>query len=202
MMHLILAESELELNPWNKSELLDSSIHHKIMRRKHFSMRRGRPDIVHFFLVVAMESILNKAGLLRVYIHTRNNEVIYIAPETRIIKNYNRFKGLMAQLLRERKIASDERLIWMEEKRVEELLEEIKGKKILFTRKGRKINVARLHGVMEDDVVCIIGGFPSGYFITELENMVDAIVSIYDDMLTAWTVAMEAIAAYERFKFR
>jgi len=31
---------------------------------------------------------------------------------------------------------------------------------------------------------------------------VDAIVSIYDDMLTAWTVAMEAIAAYERFKFR
>ncbi|MCD6222561.1 MAG: 16S rRNA methyltransferase [Thermoplasmata archaeon] len=202
MMHLILAESELELNPWNKRELLDSSIHHKIMRRKHFSMRRGRPDIVHFFLVVAMESILNKAGLLRVYIHTRNNEVIYIAPETRIIKNYNRFKGLMAQLLRERKIASDERLIWMEEKRVEELLEEIKGKKILFTRKGRKINVARLHEVMEDDVVCIIGGFPSGYFMTELENMVDAIVSIYDDMLTAWTVAMEAIAAYERFKFR
>jgi rRNA small subunit pseudouridine methyltransferase Nep1 len=202
MMHLILAESELELNPWNKRELLDSSIHHKIMRRKHFSMRRGRPDIVHFFLVVAMESILNKAGLLRVYIHTRNNEVIYIAPETRIIKNYNRFKGLMAQLLRERKIASDERLIWMEEKRVEELLEEIKGKKILFTRKGRKTNVARLHEVMEDDVVCIIGGFPSGYFITELENMVDAIVSIYDDMLTAWTVAMEAIAAYERFKFR
>ena len=201
-MHLILAESELELNPWNKRELLDSSIHHKIMRRKHFSMRRGRPDIVHFFLVVAMESILNKAGLLRVYIHTRNNEVIYIAPETRIIKNYNRFKGLMAQLLRERKIASDERLIWMEEKRVEELLEEIKGKKILFTRKGRKINVARLHEVMEDDVVCIIGGFPSGYFMTELENMVDAIVSIYDDMLTAWTVAMEAIAAYERFKFR
>ena len=202
MMHLILAESELELNPWNKKELLDSSIHHKIMRRKHFSMRRGRPDIVHFFLVVAMESILNKAGLLRVYIHTRNNEVIYIAPETRIIKNYNRFKGLMAQLLRERKIASDERLIWMEEKRVEELLEEIKGKKILFTRKGRKTNVARLHEVMEDDVVCIIGGFPSGYFMTELENMVDAIVSIYDDMLTAWTVAMEAIAAYERFKFR
>ncbi len=202
MMHLILAESELELNPWNKRELLDSSIHHKIMRRKHFSMRRGRPDIVHFFLVVAMESILNKAGLLRVYIHTRNNEVIYIAPETRIIKNYNRFKGLMAQLLRERKIASDERLIWMEEKRVEELLEEIKGKKILFTRKGRKTNVARLHEVMEDDVVCIIGGFPSGYFLTELENMVDAIVSIYDDMLTAWTVAMEAIAAYERFKFR
>jgi len=202
MMHLILADSELELNPWNKRELLDSSIHHKIMRRKHFSMRRGRPDIVHFFLVVAMESILNKAGLLRVYIHTRNNEVIYIAPETRIIKNYNRFKGLMAQLLRERKIASDERLIWMEEKRVEELLEEIKGKKILFTRKGRKTNVARLHEVMEDDVVCIIGGFPSGYFLTELENMVDAIVSIYDDMLTAWTVAMEAIAAYERFKFR
>ena len=202
MMHLILAESELELNPWNKRELLDSSIHHKIMRRKHFSMRRGRPDIVHFFLVVAMESILNKAGLLRVYVHTRNNKVIYIAPETRMIKNYNRFKGLMAQLLREGKIASDERLIWVEEKGLKELLDELEGKKILFTRKGRKINAARLHEEMENDVICIIGGFPSGYFLTKgLEDMVDAIVSIYDGMLTAWSVAIEAIAAYERFKF-
>ena len=51
-------------------------------------------------------------------------------------------------------------------------------------------------------MICIIGGFPSGYFLTKgLEDMVDAIVSIYDGMLTAWSVAMEAIAAYERFKF-
>ncbi len=199
MMHLILADSELELNPWNRKELLDSSLHHRMMRKNKFSMRRGRPDIIHFFLMVAMESILNRMGLLRVYIHTRNNETIYIAPETRIIKNYNRFKGLIAQLLREKKIPS--KLLFIEEKSLEELLEELEGKRILFTRKGRKINVINLHGVMEEDTICIIGGFPSGYFLTKrIEKMVDETISIYDDMLPAWIVAMEAIAAYERFK--
>jgi len=202
MMHLILADSELEINPWNRKELLDSSIHHRIMEKNRMAKRQGRPDITHFFLIVAMESLLNKYGLLRVYVHTRNDEVIYIAPETRIIKNYNRFKGLILQLFEKKKVPFDNPLLVLENKSLKELIDELKGKKILFTRRGRKVEIKKLHEIMEEDVICIIGGFSSGYFLTKgIENMVDDIISIYDGMLPAWTVAMEAIAAYERFKF-
>ena len=201
MMHLILADSELELNPFNKKELLDSSIHHAMMRKKGMAGRRGRPDIVHFFLMVTMESILNKSGLLRVYVHTRNNFVIYIDPKTRMIKNYNRFKGLMVQLFEKKVVPFDKPLIKMEKKNLKDLLNDLEGKKILFTRRGKRISIKRLHEVMGEDTICVIGGFPSGYFISRVENEVDEIVSIYDEMLPAWIVAMETIAAYERFKF-
>ncbi len=102
MMHLILADSELELMPEEikkRKILLDSSLHHSLMKGLKDWKRRGRPDIVHVFLLIAQESILNRKGLLKTYIHTRNDEIIYVNPEMRIIKNYNRFKGLMQQLL-------------------------------------------------------------------------------------------------------
>lgn len=203
MMHLILADSELEIMPKIKNELLDSSLHHHLMKKMKIKdwRRRGRPDIAHFFLIVAMESILNKKNLLRVYIHTRNDEVIYIKPYMRIIKNYDRFKGLMKKLFEEGRVPKNNPLMIIKNENLFELLEKIDAKKILFTRKGRKISPCDLQAIYEKDVACIIGGFPSGYFITKgIEKKVDEIVSIYDEMLPAWTVAMEAIIAYE-YKF-
>jgi len=42
-----------------------------------------------------MDSPLNRAGLLQVYIHTERNVLIEINPQTRIPRTYNRFSGLM-----------------------------------------------------------------------------------------------------------
>ena len=77
MMHLVLADSELELVPKKiikhpavvkgKSKILDVSLHHTAMKILKDWRRRGRPDIVHFFLLLANDSILNKEGKLRVY---------------------------------------------------------------------------------------------------------------------------------------
>jgi rRNA small subunit pseudouridine methyltransferase Nep1 len=46
-----------------------------------------------------MDSPLNKAGLLQVYIHTTQNILIEINPQTRIPRTFPRFAGLMVQLL-------------------------------------------------------------------------------------------------------
>lgn len=45
-----------------------------------------------------MDSPLNRAGLLQVYIHTEKNALIEINPQTRIPRTFSRFCGLMGKL--------------------------------------------------------------------------------------------------------
>lgn len=44
-----------------------------------------------------LDSPLNKAGLLQVYIHTERNVLIEINPHTRIPRTFDRFCGLMGR---------------------------------------------------------------------------------------------------------
>ena len=211
MMHLVLADSELELIPKKiaghpsvrgyRSRILDSSLHHNAMKSLEDGYRRGRPDIVHISLLVAMESILNREGMLRVYVHTRGDTVIYINPETRIIKNYGRFKGLMQQLLERGRVPSNgEILMEARNETLAQLLEKLDGRKILFSPEGKRGSTGE---IMEEDVVCIIGGFPHGDFLSPVYDMADEVVSIYHEVLPAWTVVMEAIVSYEnKFIFK
>ena len=45
-----------------------------------------------------LDSPLNRAGLLQVYIHTDKNVLIEVNPQTRIPRTYKRFAGLMGRL--------------------------------------------------------------------------------------------------------
>ncbi|MBC7080950.1 MAG: 16S rRNA methyltransferase [Thermoplasmatales archaeon] len=198
MMHIIIGESELEIgSEIGIDDILDSSIHYPYMRKLKEWRRRGRPDIAHICLLIALESILNKEKLLKIYIHTRNDKVIYINPATRIIKNYNRFKGLMKQLLKYGRVPlSGSPLMKVKKETLPELIGKINGKKILFSRKGKKKSLKEL---FEEETVCIIGGFPSGDFSSPVEKYVDEVVSLHDEMLPAWIAEMEAIVMYEEY---
>jgi len=44
-----------------------------------------------------MDSPLNRAGLLQVYIHTEKNVLIEINPQTRIPRTFKRFAGLIGK---------------------------------------------------------------------------------------------------------
>jgi rRNA pseudouridine-1189 N-methylase Emg1 (Nep1/Mra1 family) len=46
-----------------------------------------------------MDSPLNRAGLLQVYIHTEKNVLIEINPQTRIPRTFKRFAFLMGEFL-------------------------------------------------------------------------------------------------------
>ncbi len=48
-------------------------------------------------LLMLMDSPLNRAGLLQVYIHTEKNTLIEINPQTRIPRTFDRFCGLMGK---------------------------------------------------------------------------------------------------------
>ncbi len=217
MLHLILADAELELVPeelWNhpsvinvaqrrgkkpRNILLDSTFHHSAIR-EHFKgeeNRRGRPDIAHYFLLNSLESPLNLKNDLRVYVHTRNNEVIFIRPETRIPKSYNRFVGLIEELFHNGYVPSKkDPLLWIEKLNIKDLLRKIGEENVLvLCSKGEK---KRIYEILEKDQVVIIGGFPSGTFMSDIKNFKKT--SIFDGDLTAWVTAYEVIANYE-FKF-
>lgn len=63
-----------------------------------------RPDITHQCLLALLDSPLNKAGLLQVYIRTQKKALIEISPHIRIPRTFKRFSGLMAQLLTKLKV--------------------------------------------------------------------------------------------------
>ena len=50
-------------------------------------------------LLMLMDSPLNRAGLLQVYVHTEKNVLIEINPSTRIPRTFDRFCGLMGELV-------------------------------------------------------------------------------------------------------
>lgn len=217
MLNLLLAEAEIELipsaifsHPSVKANakrrgkppseiLLDSTIHHSALRKLIEGERRGRPDIVHFFLLLALESILNKRGLLNTYIHTRNNELITVNPSTRIPKNYNRFVGLMESLFLRGSVPPEGKPL-LELHRGYDLkrcIDVLKVPKVVaLSEEGISVRLDEHFSDTSRDILCIIGGFSKGDFKSDL-SMVDEILSISGDHLTVWTATSEVLVNYE-----
>eukprot|EP00007_Cunea_sp_BSH-02190019_P009689 CAMPEP_0174242886 /NCGR_PEP_ID=MMETSP0417-20130205/29500_1 /TAXON_ID=242541 /ORGANISM="Mayorella sp, Strain BSH-02190019" /LENGTH=227 /DNA_ID=CAMNT_0015322325 /DNA_START=50 /DNA_END=733 /DNA_ORIENTATION=+ len=97
---VILEEACLEtVKRGQKFELMNCDDHLHILRKNKRPLEDARPDICHQCLLQLMDSPLNKAGLLQVYIHTKKNVLIEMNPQTRIPRTFKRFSGLMVQLL-------------------------------------------------------------------------------------------------------
>lgn len=217
MLNLIVAEAELELVPGEIADhpavlnharrrgkkptemLLDSTYHHAALKKLSEGERRGRPDIVHVCLLNALESIANKEGRLRVYVHTRNDEVITIKPETRIPRNYNRFVGLMESLFKNGAVPEDLELLRIEELSLEGLLKRIGPDGVFIAHeRGEPMkprDLGKELSALENPAV-IVGGFPHGDF-RRIDGVEGRRVSLYKGPLMAWTVVNEVLVNYE-----
>jgi len=216
---LILAESALETIPKNLWKhpaikryskkhrkppqliILDRSYHHVAMRTLSDSDKRGRPDIVHFALLEALGSPLNKERLLQVYVHTLNNYVIKVKPETRLPRNYSRFVSLMEQLFKLGKAPPNGKtLLKLESKTLSQLLSEINPTYVVaFSTAGAPHTIEEVTSRLsnEEKPIAIIGGFPHGHFSAITLQSVDELVRIDSEMLEAWTVTSRVIYEYE-----
>ena len=217
MLHLVIADSELEVVPKSIADhpavvnyarrrgkkpeevILEGSYHHAALRKLEDGERRGRPDIVHICLLNALESLANKEGKLRVYVHTRNDEVIYIKPETRLPRNYNRFLGLMESLFKNGVVPKDLALLRIEKKTLGELVEEIGPDGVFVMHEDGELMKPRDFGEvlagLENPLV-IVGGFPHGDFRSSVEGKR---VSLYREPLMAWTIVNEVLVNFEAF---
>lgn len=218
MLHLVLADSELETVPPEISSeggirrsaerrgkeptelILDSNYHHGPMKRLEDSDRRGRPDIVHVCLLTALDSPLNREGHLRLYVHTRHEGVIDVDPHTRIPRSYNRFVGLIEQLFLTGGVPPEDPLLRLRDSTLSDLLKTIRPRRTLtLAREGVNIDLEGLFGEfrLEEDICVIVGGFPHGDFKSDVEGLSDGVVSIYEGSLDAVTAVTHAIQFYE-----
>ncbi|MCX6664636.1 MAG: 16S rRNA methyltransferase [Euryarchaeota archaeon] len=222
MLTIVLSESELERVPASLFRhqaivssaqrrmkkpvdiLLDSNYHHSAMRNLAEWERRGRPDIVHLFLLVTLESIVNKKNCLRVIVHTRNDEMIVFNPTTRIMRNYDRFVGLMEQLFEKQVIPDEEKplITLIKDKKLTQIVkQESFDYVIAFSSEGKHVNLPTfftdIQKKKKENILCVIGGFPKGEFHNDVFGLSDEVVSIYPEMVPAWTVASEVVVNYE-----
>ena len=221
MLNLVLAESALETIPrqlWRdplirrcaekrgkeaQFLLLDRSYHHIAMKKLPSSEKRGRPDIVHFSLLEALGSPLNKEGLLQVYVHTIANCIISIKPETRLPRNYDRFVGLFEQLFELRQIPSNGHplLALTEDVTVSNLIKKIKPDyTVAFSRKGslKTLQESISEFSSKKNPLAIVGGFPHGTLSEDSLKLADHVVAIDREMLETWILTGRIIYEYEK----
>lgn len=85
-------------------ELLNADDHKGILAKNNREINEARPDITHQCLMTLLDSPLNKAGKLLIYLHTSQNVLIEVHPSLRIPRTFKRFAGLAAELLQRNKI--------------------------------------------------------------------------------------------------
>ncbi|KAI9889371.1 MAG: 18S rRNA pseudouridine methyltransferase [Vezdaea aestivalis] len=98
----------------DKYSLLNSDEHIGVMRKMNRDVSDARPDITHQCLLTLLDSPVNKAGKLQIYIHTAKGVLIEVSPTVRIPRTFKRFAGLMVQLLHRlsiRSTSSQEKLL-------------------------------------------------------------------------------------------
>lgn len=76
-------------------QLINCDDHAQKLKSTGRDISEMRPDITHQCLLTLLDSPLNKAGKLQVFIHTSKGVLIQVHPHTRIPRTYKRFAGLM-----------------------------------------------------------------------------------------------------------
>ncbi len=216
---IVFIESSLELVPkelWSHHQvkrsaerynlepgdlILDKSLHYNAMEVLPQKWKRGRPDILHTSLLIVTDTPLYDKGLVQVYFQAFDGRIFYVKPGVRVPKHFERFKGLMAQLLKlERVPPRGEPLIWKTHDSLREFVKEMGGL-ILLWEKGVKIKLSFLVSrALNMRAPLGIGAFPKGDFKkSTLRKASEKYAILEGAQLKTWGVAGRIIYEYERF---
>ncbi len=171
--------------------ILDDSKHHLAMKSLEKREKRGRPDIIHQCLLLALDSPIED---LEIFVHTINDIVIWINRETRLPRNYNRFIGLMEDLFKKGEIKADGTLLKITDLSLRDVLRD--RKVVVMSEKGKEKDIG------SGDVAVCIGAFPHGDFDeknVELFRELNAeFVSIAKRPVTALYTTCRVISSFQR----
>eukprot|EP01095_Lingulamoeba_sp_RSL-Kostka_P017921 TRINITY_DN95_c0_g1_i1.p1 TRINITY_DN95_c0_g1~~TRINITY_DN95_c0_g1_i1.p1 ORF type:complete len:226 (-),score=73.31 TRINITY_DN95_c0_g1_i1:280-957(-) len=197
---VILESANLEtVKRRDRFQLLNCDDHWNIIKKNGKSPNECRPDITHQCLLTLLDSPLNKAGYLQVYIHTAKNVLIEINPRTRIPRTFKRFSGLMVQLLFKMSIrASDgnEKLLKVIKNPVTDHLPP-GSRKIGLSEKGDLIDIDDYVSNLPEDepVVMAIGAYAHG---RENVDYVEEEIAISSFNLSASVCCGKVTSAFEK----
>ena len=96
---VILDRACLETGKIGKDHvLLNCDDHNGFLKKHKKDPADSRPDILHQCMLILLDSPLNKAGLLRLYVRTEKGVLFEVSPQIRIPRTFKRFCGLMCQV--------------------------------------------------------------------------------------------------------
>ncbi|HZY94725.1 MAG TPA: hypothetical protein VFE98_07725 [Candidatus Bathyarchaeia archaeon] len=218
---LVLAESSIELVPYeiaghpsvvaaarrkkrNPRRLtLDQTYHHEaILKLPEHGVGRGRPDIVHSCLLLALASPLNMEGELQCFVHTRDDHVITVQANARLPRNSQRFVSLLEQLYEKSRVPpTGPALMSIERLSLKRLLEKTAHNPVIaLTTQGVKLSmedVARKAALSRNPAI-LIGGFSYGHFSQKTLQLAHDKYRIDSRSLEASTVVSRALYDYEK----
>ncbi len=219
LIRLLLVEASLELVPpslWREPDvvksakrygispdkmLLDKSLHYNAMRRLNAKWKRGRPDIIHVTLLNVLDSLLAKKGLIEIYFHTIEDRLFYVRADTRIPKSYERFRGLMTQLLLEGKVPPESENPLIKELNIslEDLLDN--EPRILLWEKGKQAKLGEFTSILlRNPGWLLVGAFPKGDFSSRILRLVpedDRFSLAMGEPMMAWTIVSRILCSIE-----
>ncbi len=216
LLSLIFVETELEVIPASILQhpqvktyaekrgkpashlILDATYHHHAMKKLPDWNRRGRPDIIHRCLLLALDSWANRQGLLQIYIHTRNDEIIYVDPLIRLPKHYHRFLGLFEQLFEQKMISLESKtFLSVEKQSLDSFLKTLPSPSFLLSEQGKPSRLIDLfHTKKPHHHIIGIGAFPHGEF-EKAHRYFDECLSVGSYPYSALTITGKTLFSFE-----
>lgn len=180
--------------------LLDRSYHHSAMLKLDDASKRGRPDLVHFALLEATSTPLYLKNMLKVYVHTIADKVIFLSENLRLPKSYFRFEGLMEDLFKNKSVRAETNvLLELHDMKFSKLISNIGSKKVIgLSTIGAKSNAEEVAKFVDNDASIVIGGFPRGHFPDNISSSINYTYSISDLALEAHVVVARILYECEK----
>ncbi len=224
MLHVVLLETALELVPTEITAkkliqkqaslrrkkpneiLLDQTYHGQAMTQLLNGHKRGRPDILFFCLQSLLETPLCKSGFLTIHIHLYDGRIIEVNPSVRIPRNYERFVGLMEQLLLVGQVPpKGTALLKVIQKDLSTLISSLRdgydtALTLLAVEGGHETRLGGLLSLIPSDisipVIIGIGAFPHGDFQLDIQGFFDLHIELDTEVMMAWHVCSEILWLY------
>ncbi|XP_072280003.1 ribosomal RNA small subunit methyltransferase NEP1 [Pyxicephalus adspersus] len=177
-------------------ELLNCDQHKSMLIKNGRDPGEARPDITHQCLLMLLDSPLNRAGLLQVYIHTQRNVLIEVNPQTRIPRTFPRFCGLMVQLLHKLSVrAADgpQKLLKVIKNPITDHLP-VGCVKVSTSFQGERVSCIRDLVPPEEPMMIVVGAFAHGSVNVDFAERT---VSVSDYPLSAALTCAKMCSAFE-----
>jgi rRNA small subunit pseudouridine methyltransferase Nep1 len=184
--------------------LLDQTHHGQAMTKLSDYERRGRPDITFLSLMSVLETPLCKENFLSVYLHLQDGRIVEVRSDVRLPRNYDRFVGLMEQLLSSGRVPPEgDALLHMIDKSLGDLVKDLNAEQtILAMEGGQKTTVHSLSKSLPTDtsvpIIMGVGAFPHGALSESTIALFDTKLEFDKEVMMAWHVCAEVVWTYSK----
>ncbi|VDM32332.1 unnamed protein product [Hydatigera taeniaeformis] len=186
-------------------QLLNPDKHKDRILRSNRDISTVRPDITHQCLLMLLDSPLNRVGMLQVYIRTHKNIIIEVNPKIRIPRTFDRFCGLMVQLLHKLSIhaaeGNHEKLLRVVKNPITRYFPAGCAKIGMSFTADKIVPPSEVPSMVQlgtsESIVVVIGAMAHGSVVSTAGDFLDDVVSISRFPLSAAQVCSRLCTAFE-----